>query len=265
VKRLSEKLSSLNMTVVVLILLMIWLTWGILMVGSVAYKEGFSQMNSRVLRDWLMESGGDYPLHTIWFSSLCVVMGFLGLNLIFCSWHKMLRAVRVKFNGPKCLMLMVHAVFGLVALGHFGGFMLGYRFENVRLQVGGAFVAPQGLEVFLEEVHFVDDPRTLRKSNWDLTRGEFNRRSNFAEVSLYERGREIRRERIFHLKPMRHKDFQVTLKRFTSSEEMGRGSGGQPGVLLVVTRNPILKFFLASYAAMILGIGIYLAITWRRS
>ena len=63
---------------------------------------------------------------------------------------------------------------------------------------------------------------------------------------------------------MRSKGIQVTLKKFTSPRAHGMDNkGGKPGVILVVSKNPVLGIFLAIYPLMILGIGFYLVMTWR--
>ena len=48
----------------------------------------------------------------------------------------------------------------------------------------------------------------------------------------------------------------------TTSKKAGKGRGG-PGVVLTVSRNPVLGGFLALYPIMILGMGAYLVVTWR--
>jgi hypothetical protein len=264
-KGFSERLSSLTFTTLILIVLVFWLTWGILMAGSSGSTNPFVAMNQRLVRDWLIDPQGGSDLLKFWFGGLCVVVAFLGVNLVFCSWNKILRIMRVKFSGSKLLMLVVHLVFGLVALGHFGSFMLGYRYEKVLLGEGQSFSFGDGHAVQVKHVRFVDDPAILKKSPRDLTGDEFHYRQNFADIVLSQQGAEVTRDRVSVLEPARHEGVQITLARFVPSKGT-KGSGGQasPRVMFVITRNPLLPAFLVAYGIMIAGISVYLAMTWRK-
>jgi hypothetical protein len=265
-KILSQRLSSLTFTTIVLVMLLVWLTWGILMAGSSATMNPFGAMNSRLVREWLMDSEGGPGLLKFWFGGLCVMMALLGANLVFCSWNKILRIMRVKFSGPKLLMLVVHMVFGLVALGHFGSFMLGYRYEKVVLAEGQSFSFGNGHGLKLEQVRFVDDPAILKKSPRYLTGNEFHYRRNFADILLSREGTEVSRDRISILRPARHGGVQITLARFAPLKSMkGSGKRGSPRAVFIISRNPVLSAFLVAYGVMIVGMSIYLAMTWRKS
>lgn len=221
-------------------------------------------MNSTLVRHWLAGPDNHFFLLKFWFTGLCVVAAFLGVNLIFCSWNKILKFIRIRFNNSKFVMLVVHILFGLIALGHLGGFMLGYRYEDIRLREGQSFRFQNGHEVKVTKIFFTDDPSILKKSRNKLTGDEFHYRLNFAEIVLSREGREICRGRTYMLNPMRIKSIQVTLKRFMSPSAGDRGKkGGKPGVVLVISKNPVLGIFLVSYPLMIMGIGIYLIMTWR--
>ena len=263
-KKISDQLSSLHFATWTLVVLLLWFVWGILLAGSETFSKGFYLMNGTIVRHWLTEPDNGFFLLKLWFIGLCVAVAFLGINLVFCSWNKILRFIITRFNGPKVLMLVVHILFGLVALGHFCGFMLGYRHDAVRLSEGQMFRFEDGHEVRITKIHFMDDPSVLKKSKRELTRDEFHHRSNYAEVVLSKQGREICRGRVYMLKPMRSKNIQVTLKRFTPPRaRSGDIKGGKPGVIFVISKNPVSGVFLIIYPLMIVGIGIYLMMTWR--
>lgn len=54
---ISDRLSSLHLTAWILVVLLAWLTWGAVLSASDYYAEGFSLMNSMLLRDWLGDRG----------------------------------------------------------------------------------------------------------------------------------------------------------------------------------------------------------------
>ena len=260
-KEITKKLSSLSFAAWTVVALLLWCTLGSFLMGSSSFSEQVFRMNRMLLRDWLLQPQQGTLILKWWVVGLCAGMVVLGINLIFCTWNKFLRLVtRNRASAAKYIMLVVHILFGLVALGHFGCFMLGSRYENVRLAEGKAFDFGNAHRIRLERVHFVDDLRVLHLTHRDQTAADFHYRSNYADMVLIQGGREVDREKVFILKPMRFGAIQVTLKRFTLP---GKRQGMKPGIVVTVSRNPVLTPFLIVYPFMILGIGVYLWITWH--
>lgn len=258
-KNISEKLSTLQFTVLNLIVLVLWFLWGLWLSGSESYAKEFEVMNSMVTREWLSTvHGGESFLLKFWFVGLCLIMACLGVNLILCTWYKIFRIFKIRFNGPKFYMLIVHAFFGVVAFGHLGGLMLGFECDKKRLSEGKEHNFAEGYRLRVEKVHFVDDPGVLRKDRRYLTRNDFHYRENYAEVLLSRNGEPLARGKIGILRPLKYKDVQVTLMNFRPPPR-GRP---EPGVVVTVSKNPVLIFFLIVYPLMIIGIFIHLIITW---
>jgi hypothetical protein len=260
-----EKLSSLHLTTWVLLTLLLWLVWGILMAGSDTFVQGFSEMNNTLVKDWLTAPDTDSSILKLWFLGFCVLMALMGINLVFCSWTKILRIIRSRFNGPMLFMLIVHMVFGFVVLGHFAGLMFGSEYHNVQLWDGKRFGFENGYDVELVRVHFVNDYNVLNKARKDITEDEFNYRENYAEVVLRKEGKEVERGKTYTLGPMNHKNIQITLSNFLPPRNGGQKpeSAGELGAVFTVSRNPSLKIFLTLYPMMIAGILIHLIMTWR--
>jgi len=264
-KRLFDPLSSMHLTTVILAVLILWFTWGILLAESDTFQQGFRVMNTTLTPVWFSQPGKLSFLLKLWFTGLCTIMGVLGINLIFCSWTKILKLMKNRHARAKLIMLIIHVVFGLVALGHFGSFVLGYRYENVRLREGQSFPLSQGYEVAVTAVHFADDPALLQRPRKEWTAGSFHPQNNYGEVTLTHHGNSVASGRIFALHPLTHKDLQVTLKRFTLPEEIqkqGRGTQ-KPGVILIISKIPTKPYVFVLFPIMIAGIGIYMIMTWR--
>lgn len=263
--KISEQLSSLEFTTWILVILILWFTCGILLAQSEAFSGSFALMNNTLVRAWFMARDNGFVLVKIWFAGLCVVMVILGINLVFCSWNRILKIIRTRFSTPKFIMLVVHIIFGLVALGHLGGFMLGYEYGNVRLEEGESFCFEGAYKAMVTQVHFIDDPGILKKSRRKLTRNDLHYHSNYVEVTLSREGGKSQRGQLYLLRPMRYKNIQLTLKQFipprpAESKEKG---GGKPGVVMAISKNPVLDIFLFLYPLMIAGTGLYLGMTWH--
>ena len=163
-------------------------------------------------------------------------------------------------------MLVVHVVFGLVALGHLGSFLLGYRYENVRLLEGKTFPLPDGYELTLANIHFVDNPEVLKRKPWKLGPLEYHPEMNFVSAVLKHKGIPVSEGKISYLNPLSHGDIQITLKRFTPPKQAKNRKAGslKPGVLLIISRNPLKGTVFVLFPIMIAGIIIYTVMTWRR-
>ena len=265
-KKVSEQLASLYFTTIILIVLILWFTWGILLAQSNTFEHEFYVMNSTLAFNWFSGTQGLSPVLKFWFVGLCVAMAVLALNLVFCSWVKILKIIRIKLIMNKLVMLIIHIVFGVVALGHFGSFFLGYRHENVMLQQGQSFALKDGYILRVKNVQFVDNPLLLEKPFKELGPEDYHHKNNFSEVELRQNGKPVSRGRIFFLRPLTYKDIQVTLKRFTPPKGNNGGNPAlqKPGVKLVVSKNPIKSLVFFLFPVMIVGIGVYMIMTWRQ-
>ncbi|MBW2681646.1 MAG: hypothetical protein JRD01_13035 [Deltaproteobacteria bacterium] len=265
-KKISEQLASLYVTTIILVVLILWFAWGILLAQSNTLAHEFDVMNSTLAPAWFSRTQGLSLLMKLWFVGLCVAMALLAINLVFCSWVKILKIIRIKLIMNKLVMLIIHIVFGVLALGHFGSFFLGYRYENVTLQQGQSFVLNDGYILSVKDVHFVDNPLVLEKSPKELGPEDYHHEDNFSEVALSRKGKQLTSGRIYFLRPLIYKNIQVTLKRFTQPKSKTGGNPAlqKPGVKLVVSKNPVkcLVFFL--FPVMIVGIGVYMIMTWRQ-
>lgn len=254
-KPLAEQLGSLSLTTATLALLLLWLSGGILLNATQAFFTGFESMNRTLLSEWLRLPQEDLYLKA-WFAGLCLGMVLLGVNLIFCSWRRIFNLLRKNFTAAKALMLFVHFLFGFVALGHFSGFMFGYRYEDIGLAQGQVFEPVPGQSIKVEKIQLADSPRASGRPGRNPSVFDLNPRHNFAEVSISQKGKEIQRQEISFLTPLRSGTTQVTLRGFTA--------GSDPKVVLAVSNNPTLPYFLTLYPLMILGMAFHLAITWKK-
>jgi hypothetical protein len=265
-KKVSEQLASLNFTTIILVVLILWFTWGILLAQSNTFEHEFYMMNSTLALDWFSGTQGLFSVLKFWFVGLCVAMAVLALNLVFCSWVKILKIIRIKLIMNKLVMLIIHMVFGVVALGHFGSFFLGYRYENVTLQQDQSFSLKDGCILSVKDVHFVDNLHVLAIPPKELGPQQYHYKDNFSEVELSQNGKPLKRGSVYFLRPLTYKNIQVTLKRFTLPKDITGGHHPirKPGVQLIVSKNPVKTLVFTLFPVMIVGIGVYMIMTWRQ-
>ena len=247
--RTTEKLSSMYLTMWTLAFLIVWVGIGFYMAGADSFMKDFRMMNNMHIREWLVSERTGSGFLKPWFIILCGAMTVMGINLIFCSWSKIFKIMRARFSGRQLYMLIVHALFGFVALGHLGGLLLGFEYNNIRLGTGLTHLVEEGYKVEVKEVHFIGDLRALRKSKRDITKDELNQEESYAEVSISKNGEFLKTQKLYMNKPMRYKDVQVTLRSFVSPGNKKGNSGTDTGawVMLTVSKNPVLKMFLIVY------------------
>ncbi|MDD2389641.1 MAG: hypothetical protein PHP23_07920 [Desulfobacterales bacterium] len=265
-KKLIEYLSSLQFCLWLLIILFGWFTWAIVLATATEHSETFRQMNNHLLLNWLSISHGKAPLIRFWFFGLCAVMAALGINLIFCTWNKFLKMTVKRMNRSAILMLMIHIVFGLVILGHFGSLVFGFRYSNVRLQQGESFTFGNGYRVIADQIHFVNDASVLSKPLKAMRSGEFSFESNSVQISVYRNEHFLKSGRLFFLKPFVLDNIQFTLRNFTPPVSTGKTGQNQPsaGTVLFISQNPVKSFVFGLFPLMIIGITAYLMMTWKQ-
>ncbi|MBU1053927.1 MAG: hypothetical protein KKC46_08875 [Proteobacteria bacterium] len=261
--RITERLSSLNFAVWTFVVLLLWFVWGLILASNKDFFKLFKEMNSVLTIDWLINPLQGTTQLKLWFIGLCLVMVGMGVNLIFCSWNRILKMMRHRFSGAKLFMLIVHIIFGFVALGHLGGFMMGYKHGDVSLFKNEVFSLENTYDLKITDIHFVDDPKVLQKSRREIMNNELNYNKNYAEVTLNEGDRLLAKGRIYLLRPLYYKDIQITLKWFLSPVNEDETLHALPGVKLAIACNPVLQAFLVIYPLMILGIAIHLIMTWK--
>ncbi|MBI9083588.1 MAG: hypothetical protein JEZ11_08315 [Desulfobacterales bacterium] len=264
-KQTVEKMASLQLTAVLLILLLVWFAAGGILAVSDGCAGAFDAMNRQLLRDWMMANGRWPWAANAWMFGLFAVMGVLGINLGCCVWRKMTGMVRSGRPVASRLMLVLHLAFGVLILLHLGSFMLGYRQEGIRLKPGKTMSLPDGSQLRLDRVHFVDNPDVLALSFRKLTRENFSFDENHAWVTLSKNGRDLFSGPAGIMRPLRWGDTQVTLKKFKPARG-GRQGGASPagfGAVMVVTKNPCLRPILVFFPILIVSTAVYLVLTWR--
>lgn len=253
------------LTVWVLVFLVLWMGFGLYLAGTESFTKDFRIMNNLLIRDWLFSKDTGSEFLKTWFVILCAAMAVMGINLIFCSWNKIFKIIRARFSGNQLFMLIVHGIFGFVALTHLGGLMLGFEYNNIRLGKGLKHTVREGYELAVNDVHFVGEISALSKSKRDITRDELNYVESYADISLFRDGKLLRNQRVFLLKPMSCGDVHVTLRSFILPDNGRPGSKTEAWAMFTISRNPALKTFLVIYPVMIAGILVYLFMTWRKS
>ncbi len=264
--RVSEKISSAYLTVWTLVFLLLWMGLGLCLAGAGPFIKDFRVMNEMLIRDWLFSLKTGTGFLKIWFVALCVAMIVMGINLIFCSWSRIFKIMRARFSGSQLFMLIVHCIFGFVALSHLGGLMLGFEYNNIRLGKGLKHAVKEGYEIEVKDVHFVGKTSALRKTKRQITGDELNYMESYVDVSLFKDGGFLKSQRLFLLKPMSYGDVHVTLRGFVLPDNFKGAPGSDAGVwaMFTLSRNPALRMFLIIYPAMIAGIFIHLVMTWRK-
>jgi len=64
-KKISEKLASMYVTTIILVVLIAWFTWGILLAQSNPFGHGFDVMNSTLAPEWFSRTQGLSPVAEI--------------------------------------------------------------------------------------------------------------------------------------------------------------------------------------------------------
>ena len=256
-----QRLSSLQLTFGSLKGLCLLLALGVVLAYSPVYGPGIRAMSEGLVLDWIFQQGGRYPLLVAWFGIILGISILLFVNLAACVFKRIQDLAGNGLRMRQILFILLHIAFGLVMVCHGTGLGVGFKHSNVELGPGEAFDFAPDWRLVFEKAVFVDDPKMLRmgfkKARAMMTRERFHRRKNRATLSLLRNGELLGRGEAASLEPFKCGDIQIALTRFTIS------SDGQVGAFLVITRNPFVGFFFASYLLLILLLIGYTVFTWR--
>ncbi|MCF8033104.1 MAG: hypothetical protein K9K66_16220 [Desulfarculaceae bacterium] len=259
-----QRLASLKFTLASLAGLIIWLGLGVALGQSKLLTASFVEMNSQLIRDWLLGPAWSQPLAPLWFLLLCVGVGVMLLNLGACTITRLLPRLRSGNALKGWLLTLVHLVMLVVLLGHGAEMVLGHKQEGLSLLPGQETTLPNGLTLKLEELSFVGDPSALnlpyRRARWVWTTGGFQREGNQIRLKASRQGRELWRGQLRILEPATVAGLRLTLTDFFAPE----GEGQPPvGVKLALVRNPLTTLFFVAYGLWALLYALLAVVTWR--
>jgi hypothetical protein len=258
-----KKLASLELTLICLGGLVVWLGLGAVLAVAPGSRETFTLMNHHLVFQWLAGPAQDAPLLMAWFIILCLWAALLFVNLLLCLFTRLWPQASRSGKSRWWLLFAAHILFGLVMVAHAAGLTLGYKKEGLMLKPGQSVEWGQGWRMTLQEVVYKSDPELLklnyRQARMQLNRERFPLGLNYAVVELSRNNHPLAKGRVGMLEPLVKDGLRVTLTRFTAPAD-----DGQPGARLVVSSSPLTALFFGGYGALILGLLILAATTWRR-
>jgi len=259
-----SRLSSLTLTLWSLGALALTLLLGMLLALSQTFYPAIREINYTLVRDWLAGPAQEQPLVTAWFIILCLAAAILFVNLAACIYVKIPPYLRNRKKVKWWSMFLIHILLIGIMLGHAASFVMGFKYEEIRLLPGQSRLLPNGYQVTVREVSFVDDLKLLKAGHREgrglLTRQAFHRESNTAKVTVLAQGREIAAGEVHILSPLKRGSLRVTLTGFYLKRQKGRD---MVGVNLTVGSNPLTSVFLLCYGLMIAGFVLLAALTPR--
>lgn len=280
-----KSLSSLRFMIICSTALVLWLVTGAVLGKADAFRLVIlRQMNEILIRDWILQEGMKNPVPCLWLLILILIAALLLINIVLCTWNKLLEFVKLRTTITRITLLAVHVFFFVLVLMHGVSFIWGYKAKG-DLGEKETYALPGGMVLRVDEIRFVDDPELLRMTRHARTNKAFHWKDNYARVSLIQEDKTLLSRELRHMAPLSYGGLQVSLFRFSdlspeSSEKGERGgckvcgdSGAKedgkvglrdvrPGVNLVFTRNPIGPCFFWVYALFIVTTGLYLVLIW---
>jgi len=282
-----KTLSSLRFMVISTSALVCWLIFGAVLGKTDAFRLVIlRQMNNALIRDWILQEGTKNSIPCLWLIVLILIAGLLLVNMVFCTWNKLLNFGRGRARLSKILLLAVHILFFVIVLMHGISFIWGYK-EKADLVENGTFSMPGDLMLKVDEIRFTDDPGMLRMDRHARTKDAFHWEENYVRVSLMQGEDVLLSRKLRHMAPIKFKGTQISLFKFSDlspgNQRTGKKGGCRicgghedkpqkkitlqdvrPGVNLVFTRNPIGSAFFWIYGFFVLTTGCYLILLRSR-
>lgn len=262
--KMIKKLASIKLTFITLASLVTMLGIGVGLTYGQGYAKAIRLISETIPLDWLLAAGHGDRVVLVWFVATCAVAAVLFLNVIACIGLHMANLFRNSGILRKCLFILIHVMFAAVLLCHGLGMILGYKYNSIEMWPQDVFAFEGGYEITVDDVIFKDDATMLeadyktRRSM--LTRERFHPGNNTAAVTLKNKGRSIRSDRICILAPLVTDGIQITLTDFIYNKDK---TENPIGVSLVVTKNPVTPLLFTSYVVLILSLICLVIVTWR--
>ncbi|MDA3898096.1 MAG: hypothetical protein PF482_18330 [Desulfobacteraceae bacterium] len=257
-------LASLRLTFISLTLLLTLMGVGIFLTLFPEYKNAVKAMNQTIIYQWFTTSWRVKPVLTAWFLMVCLSGALLFINTVFCSMTTQLSAALKIAKLRQWSFFIIHFMFLMVLTCHGITLISGHKQDNIRLFPGETHVFGDNYRIDILDVKFSDNPEFLtmdkKKQRQMMTRKNFHRKQNFAEISLFRDNRQLDLQKVFFLNPMKYNFLRITVTEFISKEINGRKT---TGVNLVITRGFFTGFFFTVYALMIISMACFIAITWK--
>ncbi len=260
-KKLTKKLSSIQLCFWLLALIILWLAAGIALALHPATGDAVYGMNKQLVIDWLLQSENPDWRAAAWLLVFCLLNLLLFINMSLCLALNLLKRILFSAKLKNSLLTVIHVLVLFVMLGHLANMAVGFKQERIKMTPGSVLDLPGGYMVELNSVHFAADLRLLtmdrHKARQEMTRDRFDLKENFADISVFRGRLEKAGKRIHIMEPLKLGSFRVTLNRFFAADKNGEKHAG---AVITVSRNPIHEWFFLIYALMILSFLAYTAV-----
>ena len=256
-----QKLASIKLTFYLLTALVLLMGCGVWM--SLTLPAQFKAMNLVSIWEWLPRALVEAPTVPIWFLLVCIRAALLGLNAFACSLTRLWARARRTGEARAWLFFILHCFFLMVLFCHGLILFVGEKQSNLEARPGNRHaIGPYAVEihrvVFTDDLELLDIPYKQRRAY--MTRESIHLDQNFVELTLYKNDMALFSKKIFMLAPLKRGDLQVTLTEFLPPTAAQSG----PGARITLTLNPLNRIFFSIYAAMILALAGFTALTWKR-
>ena len=256
-----RKLASIKLTFTLLMVLIFLMGVGIWL--SLTLPKEFKAMNLMHILDWLVKGPEIHPMVLAWFLGVCLMAAMLGLNAFSCALVRLWPRAAGTLEMRHWVFLVLHLMFLLVLGCHGLLLFMGDKESQLASYTGDIHtIGPYTIAV--KQVTFSDDMALLeipyKERRPLMTRDRVHIEKNIVEVDLLKNGEHLTSKKIIMLSPLRWGNLQLTLTEFLPprSEQSG------PGAYLSLTQNALNLFFFSVYAAMILLLAGFTALTWNR-
>ncbi len=258
-----KKLASLYVAFWTITALILWLGLGALLATKGGpFFQVFKALNDEMIFTWLTTRALHCPVILVWFSGLCLITVVLFLNTCLCTWQRILPMFQAS-KWSRNLLAMIHILVIVVILGHGLSLVVGDKYPAILMFPGQTREMGDGYALRMDALHFGDDPALLRLSpeekHQKMTREAVHIHQNHVMLTLMRDGQVMARSRAGVLAPFDHGPVRIILKKFVWPRQENR-----LGAMILMVRNPLATPFFVIYALMILCLGWYVLMTWKR-
>lgn len=256
-KKIWKILGDIKFTVIILLLLVCDLCAGYF--SLLGNEKIFRPLGDFGLIQWINTFGKTYPVHTMWFFALFILLALLGINTFACTTDRIIILIknRSHFNNPVsfALKFSVHIMhYSLIII--LTGYLITYVLPSV--SSNEILVLNQNKKIPNTKINVM--LKSMDIKYYHGTRLKFlNNRAWDLNAKLLVTGRNVSRGELKTIginKPFIFKNISFTLKDFGPKYKYGMEQ--QPYISLTIKKTLGIKFYFAGTLLFSCGLFMYL-------
>jgi len=231
------------------------------LIGSIIihiYRPFFSPLNQTMLPDWIINHGFKNFNITWWIFVLLFLLFLLGINIFVCTTNRVVTLIHQGGSFLKFAPHVMHYAFIMLLFGHLACYTAGFMsFDNPIKERETISVPYSELKIKLEnlDIEYQQERPAAIKADHKISLVKGGAKEVSATLSFIQPDQRVEWKTIGVNRPIWYHGLSFHMNDFYPKKE---GAPGEPGLNLIIRRDPGIKIIIAGAVIFTLGLLMYL-------